>query len=180
MSPRPEGTTLGRFGDVGDYKPRADRPNDNQGLETGRFSVGGSLADHLSYADFAGLMRTRERNSFRSRPRRALLAGQASAFRPGVGLKYGVWNWFFGHKSDKSRLRHIVSPMCSRPFRDSGLPCPFLTLETMVERSLFRPGSIYTYSYLQVCGRLPTTGKYVQGGTTTGWDHGLSEKDEVV
>ena len=28
--------------------------------------------------------------------------------------------------------------MCSRPFRDSGLPCPFLTLETMVERSLFR------------------------------------------
>jgi hypothetical protein len=31
-----------------------------------------------------------------------------------------------------------VSPMCPRPFRDSGLPCPFLTLETMVERSLFR------------------------------------------
>jgi hypothetical protein len=29
---------------------RADRPNNNQGLETGRFSVGGGLADHLSYA----------------------------------------------------------------------------------------------------------------------------------
>jgi hypothetical protein len=74
---------------------RADRLNNNQGLETGGFSVGGGLADHLSYADFAGLMRTWERNSFRSRSRRALLAGQASAFRPGVGLKYGVWNWFF-------------------------------------------------------------------------------------
>jgi hypothetical protein len=70
-------------------------PITTRGLETGRFSVGGGLADHLSHADFAGLMRTRERNSFRSRPRRALLAGQASAFRPGVGLKYGVWNWFF-------------------------------------------------------------------------------------
>jgi hypothetical protein len=29
--------------------------------------------------------------------------------------------------------------MCPRPFRDSGLPCPLLSLETMVERSLFRP-----------------------------------------
>ena len=46
--------------------------------------------------------------------------------------------------------------------------------------SLFRPSSTYTYSYLQVCGRLPSTCKYVQGGTTMGWDHGLSEKDEVV
>ncbi len=44
-----------------------------------------------------------------------------------------------GWRSRSSKKHFIVSPMCPRPFRDSGLPCPFLTLETMVERSLFRP-----------------------------------------
>jgi hypothetical protein len=43
-----------------------------------------------------------------------------------------------GWRSRSSKKHFIVSPMCPRPFRDSGLPCPFLTLETMVERSLFR------------------------------------------
>jgi hypothetical protein len=48
-----------------------------------------------------------------------------------------------------SKKHFIVSPMCPRPFRDSGLPSSFLTLETMVERSLFRTVVLSTYDALQ-------------------------------
>jgi len=44
----------------------------------------------------------------------------------------------------------------------------------MAERSLFRPRSIHIYSYLQVCGRLQGSCKYVQVAPILGWDHGLS------
>jgi hypothetical protein len=40
-----------------------------------------------------------------------------------------------GWRSGSSIKHFIVSPMCRPPFRDSGLPCPLLTLETMAERT---------------------------------------------
>ena len=43
-----------------------------------------------------------------------------------------------GWRSRSSKKHLIVSPMCPRPFGDSGLPCPSDSRETMVERSLFR------------------------------------------
>ena len=47
-------------------------------------------------------------------------------------------------------------------------------LPKVVERGLFRPSSTSTHNYLQVCGRLPSTCKYVQAEAILGWDHGLS------
>jgi len=41
------------------------------------------------------------------------------------------------------------------------------------DASLFRPSSTWTYNYLLVCGRLPSTCKYAQGGTIMGWHRGL-------
>jgi hypothetical protein len=55
-----------------------------------------------------------------------------------------------GWRSRNSKKHFIVSPMCPRPFRDSGLPCPFLTLETLVERSLFRADIKSDCKYLEV------------------------------
>jgi len=49
-----------------------------------------------------------------------------------------------------------------------------------VERSLFRPSSTCTYNYLQVCGRLPSTCKYVQAGPILGWDRGLSADQSLL
>jgi hypothetical protein len=54
-----------------------------------------------------------------------------------------------GWGSRRSKKHSIVSPMCPRRFRDSRLPSSFLTLETMVERSLFRTVVLSTYNALQ-------------------------------
>ena len=56
-----------------------------------------------------------------------------------------------GWRSRRSKKHFIVAPMCPRPFRfrDSGLPSSFLTLEIMVERSLFRTVVLNTYNALQ-------------------------------
>jgi hypothetical protein len=91
-----------------------------------------------------------------------------------------------GWRSRSGKKHLIVSPTCPRTFE--GLPFPsspeekkrngcapqhLLNRRRNDRAQPFRPSSTRTYYYLRVCGRLPSTRKYVQAGSIMGWNHGL-------